>query len=102
MILMVSLAAILYIFARVLPRIDDTDIEEISSRISFHRVVGYLEVIDEWFASLSQKFLRRVRVIILKLDNVVGEKLSHFKKNNGGENHSPFTLEKEEKRDEHK
>ncbi len=101
MVVMISLGAILYIFARVLPRIDDTAIQEITSRVSFHKIVGYLEVMDEWFASLFQKFLRRVHVLILKLDNVVGEKLNRFKKN-GTEKHTPFTLEKEEKKGEDK
>jgi len=102
MFMMVSLAAVLYMLARVLPRIDDADVKNITASISFRRLVGYLETVDEWFVSLSQKFLRRTHIVILKLDNIVGKKLNSFKKNNGTETSSPFVIEKEEKKEEGK
>ena len=91
--MMVSLAAMLYILISILPRIDDSKIQEVTAKISFHSLVGYLERADEFILSFLEKGLRRARVVILKLDNVVTKKLGEFKKKEGkenGANDTPF------------
>ncbi|MEK7543111.1 MAG: hypothetical protein AAB503_02305 [Patescibacteria group bacterium] len=88
---MVSLAAVLYILISILPRINDSEIQKVTSGLSFHAVVDYLEKADELIASFFIKFLRRVRVTILKLDNTIGKKLNEFKKKEkNGNNENPF------------
>ena len=79
-LLVSSLAAIIYIFARVLPRIDDTEFNKKAPRTNTHWFIIYLEKADEWLKAYSEKFLRRIRVFILKLDNLIANKLHRFKK----------------------
>ncbi len=83
MVMVASLAAVLYIAARVLPRVNEAEVDSVVPHIVVVRLTGYFERFDEWFAFISEKFLRRVRVILLKLDNVVSKKLSRFKKETG-------------------
>ena len=56
--------------------------------------MAYLEKFDEWLKIFFEKFLRRVKVWILKLDNVVSERLSRFKK----EVPKDLKLQREEKK----
>ena len=75
----VSLAVMLYLMARVLPRINDSEVHT-TPIVKDQWFVRYLEIIDEWIAYYSEKMLRRTKVWILKLDNNVTKKLSRFKK----------------------
>lgn len=79
LIMMLSLGAILYILARTLPRISDDDFKNKKTEHP-HWLTSYLEKADEWLKAFSEKFLRRARVWILKLDNFVAQKLKGFKK----------------------
>ncbi|MDO8556880.1 MAG: hypothetical protein Q7R98_00255 [Candidatus Jorgensenbacteria bacterium] len=100
LIAMVALAAVLYVLIQILPRINDAEVERVTSRLSFHGLVGRLEKVDEFIAAVFHKFLRRTRVVILKLDNVVGKKLNEMKKESIGKE-SPFQAEvEEEKKDQ--
>lgn len=80
MIMVASLGAVLYIAARVLPRVDEAEVDTVVPHTVVVRLTSYFERFDEWFAFISEKFLRRLRVILLKLDNVVTAKLGQFKK----------------------
>lgn len=80
MIMVASLASVLYIAARVLPRVNDAEVDSVVPHRVVSRLTEYFERFDEWFAYISEKFLRRFRVILLKLDNVVSKKLNKFKK----------------------
>ena len=79
LVMMLSLGSILYIIARALPRISDDDLKNKKTNHP-HWFISYLEKADEWLKAFSEKFLRRARVWILKLDNFVARKLSMFKK----------------------
>ncbi|MBI5733073.1 hypothetical protein HY967_03905, partial [Candidatus Jorgensenbacteria bacterium] len=78
MIMTISAGAIVYVFAKALPRIND---DESSLRsTSPHPVMVYIERLDEWLLSFIEKWLRRLRVVIMKFDNAVSKKLNRFKK----------------------
>jgi hypothetical protein len=77
MLMVVSFGALLYIVARVLPRVgerEDNDREP--SRTP--RIVVYLEQADEKLLIVLEKLLRRIRVMLLKLDNTISKKLGRF------------------------
>lgn len=71
---------IVYLFARALPRIDDTHITPEEKKLKGDTLSLYLEKIDEWLTIIFEKFLRRAKVWVLKLDNLVNEQLNKFKK----------------------
>ena len=83
MVMIVSFAAVLYVVIRVLPRVEETEVEGVVPHHVVAKLTDYFERFDAWFAFVFEKFLRRVRVLILKLDIVVSRKLSRFKKENG-------------------
>lgn len=75
----ISLAAILYLTAKTLPRISDQEIAA-TPIIKDKWIVSYLEKVDEWIKILIEKLLRRLKIYILKLDNIVTKKINRFKK----------------------
>lgn len=75
---MSSLAVVLFLVARTLPKIDDSDVS--ASRANTPLMLIYLEKADERIRSGTEKFLRRFRVSILKLDNFVSRKIDNYKK----------------------
>lgn len=84
LIVMVSLGTILLLLARALPRVSD---EESEPQLRTPLMLVYLEKADKHVKMFSEKFLRRSRVVIMKLDNRLSERLSSFKKDsdkNGG------------------
>ncbi len=77
MLMVVSFGALLYIVARVLPRVGDIEgNDRESSRTP--RIVVYLEQADEKLLVVLEKLLRRIRVMLLKLDNTISKKLGRF------------------------
>ena len=83
----------LYLIARVLPRISDKS--DTNPELKTPRALVYLEKADRKLKKNSEKFLRRVRVIILKFDNHLSNRLSKFKKNNGRNGGLKFDLSEE-------
>ena len=77
--------------SRALPRINDEEVKRSGNREP-HWFTLVLEKIDVWLKAVSEKFLRRARVWILKLDNFVSQKLKHFKKETPKE--TGFPIEK--------
>lgn len=73
-ILLASAGVIVYLFARALPRVSDDDIappSKIWLRIEeFFRSLP-LQKIDIFVNGILEKFLRKFRVIILKIENIV-------------------------------
>lgn len=94
--MVVSLGFVVYLFGRVVPRVSDKDVEKAKEQSLFHWLVGYLEQVDSWLLWLFEKFLRRLRVIIMKLDNVVTKKLGRFKKEAERQTGFPVETKKEE------
>lgn len=78
LIIMISLSGVLFLIARTLPKINDKDISTSRSNTPFMLI--YLEKIDEHIRSGTEKFLRRFRVSVLKLDNFVSRKIDNYKK----------------------
>ena len=77
-LIMLSLGAILYIIARVMPRIDDRELATVT--LKTHWIAVYIEKIDRRLKSILEKTLRRSGIVILKLDNWVNKKLGKLKK----------------------
>ena len=76
--IMLSLGGMLYLMAKALPRVSD---EEHADYLRQSRLMEYLEILDEFLKSFFEKILRRLRVWLLKLDNMITKKLDRFKKN---------------------
>ena len=75
---MVSLAVVLYLFVRTLPRIDDREGEV--PVIKTHWITVYLEKADQKLKYYSEKFLRRAGIVVLKISNAINSKLARLKK----------------------
>ena len=80
-LIMTSLAIIVYLVARATPRIDENIVFSKSKNSFFDNIVHKLplEKIDLMSSNLLEKLLRRVKIIILKIDNILTKKLGNFK-----------------------
>ncbi len=92
-LIMLSLGAILYLVARVLPRVDDKDTNIPS--LKAHWTMIYLERFDRKFKFYLEKTLRRSGIVVLKLDNVINKKLSRLRKEAEQEKETIFITEAE-------
>lgn len=79
-----SLGAIIFLLARALPRVSDTGQVEHSTSF-FDRLLTHLplERVDAALDSFFEKFLRKVKILVLKLDNLINHYLGRIKKTNG-------------------
>lgn len=77
-VLMVSVGAILVLVARTLPRVDH-DVPVRTNVIERFVASEIPEKLDAVFNSASSKFLRKLRVWVLKLDNAIHRQLSKIK-----------------------
>ncbi len=73
-----SLGVILYIFIRGLPRVSDET--ELPKEPKISGLYLFLEEIDKKINLILERFFRRLKIIILKLDNFLSQKLDKFKK----------------------
>ncbi len=82
-VLVGSLAVLIYLLARALPRV--TDDQGIMPAGFFDRLVDKLplERIDGTLSSGLEKLLRKAKILVLKLDNVINSYLEQIRK------HSP-------------
>ncbi len=69
---MVSLATIIYLFARAVPRVQDSAMQT-RGRDYFGELFDKfpLEKADAFMSMLLERFLRSLKVVILKLDNLL-------------------------------
>jgi hypothetical protein len=81
-IAMLSAGVVLYLLAHSLPRVGERDT---GPKGVLERWVTseFPERLDGVFNNFAGKFLRRLRVILLKFDNAVSESLKRFKTGNG-------------------
>ena len=93
-IILLSFSVIIYIVAKTLPRVEEKPEE--GPILKEHWVAKYIERADAWFQSALEKFLRRLRVWVLKFDNYVGKKLGSLRKDEKRENR-PMVVEIEKK-----
>jgi len=80
---MVSLGVIIYLIARSAPRV--TEVHVLPQRDNYLDKLAKkipLEKMDAIASSLLEKFLRRLKVLILKLDNLLGNHLKNLRSNN--------------------
>lgn len=96
-IAIIALGFIVYMLGRVVPRVHETDIEKAKETSLFHWLVGYLERVDDWLLWLFEKFLRKLKVNIMKLDNTISKRLARFKKEQEREIAFPVEKKEEEK-----
>ncbi|MFH1162295.1 MAG: hypothetical protein V1696_03410 [Candidatus Jorgensenbacteria bacterium] len=94
MLMVVSIGVVLYLLARTLPRVSDIDTSPTPGAPAPHWLMDRLEKLDEEILSITEKFLHRLRVVLLKLDNTMTGKLKRFKKEASTE--TSFSLEGEE------
>lgn len=71
--LVISISTIIYLLARSIPRVKDEDFAVISTPSYFDQLVSKIPIskIDAWFNMFMAKFLRRLRIIVLKFDNLL-------------------------------
>jgi hypothetical protein len=82
-ILFISLALIIYLFARALPRVDDSG-KVIHSKSIFDRILSRLPLreIDTRINTSFEKFLRKMKIVVMKSDNLINIRLDKIKKIN--------------------
>lgn len=82
-VLVGSLAVMIYLLARALPRV--TDDQGVMPSGFFDRLVDKLplERIDVFISAALEKMLRKAKILVLKLDNVINSYLEQIRK------HSP-------------
>lgn len=78
-LIFVSLSGMLYLMARALPRVND-EVFQRPTEIKTRKFSIFLEKLDQWLKSLLERWLRRLRVVVLKFDNIISQKLNSFKK----------------------
>jgi hypothetical protein len=88
-IMMAALAAAVYIFSRAIPRIDDEAMaaspkeglwwERTMKRIPLNKI-------DDSFDNFMEKTLRKVKIVLMKADNLVTGKLKGLKSESGKKN----------------
>ena len=86
-LIMVSLAAIIYLIARTISRIDENVILNRSKGSFLENFFSKLplEKIDLMFDNLLEKMLRKFKIVVMKTDNALTRKLSDFKPAVSGE-----------------
>ena len=70
---MASLAIIVYLMSAALPRIEDRKEENENSGIK--RSSLPLDKLDEALLKIKDKFLRKVKVVVMKVDNFISRQL---------------------------
>lgn len=89
---MLALGVILYLTARALPRVNDVDTTPVKEP-ELHWLTPVLEKADEKLKRFLERLFRRLKVVILKLDNFVSGKLNKFKKEEQKEISLPVSSE---------
>jgi hypothetical protein len=83
---MISLGAIIYLIARAAPRVGDTadlTAKNYQSRLDKFIASLPIEKLDFIFSSFLEKILRKMRVFLLKWDNLLTKHLNKIVKSNG-------------------
>jgi tRNA U34 5-carboxymethylaminomethyl modifying GTPase MnmE/TrmE len=78
-IIFLLLSFIVYLISLTLPRISEEELEAIR-KIRREKMIVFIEKSDLILKSFLEKFLRKVKIWLLSLNNFIEEKLSKFKK----------------------
>jgi len=83
-ILMLSLGTILYLLVRSLPRIDESEANSANESLIERWVASEIpERVDDLIKTFTGKLLRKFKVFLLKIDNLLTERLKKIKNENG-------------------
>ena len=72
--LLISLAVIVYLMSAAIPRIEDKKEEE-NDGGSSRRSSLPLDKFDEVLLRIKDKFLRKMKVMVMKIDNLISKQL---------------------------
>jgi len=94
---MLGLGTMIYLIARTVPRIGDEAAEEIikpKNGLDRWLASSHIERLDELFNNSVEKLLRKIKLMLMKLDNIVSDYLDRVKKYKLGENNQKNGEEK--------
>ena len=85
-----GLAVVVYLMARALPRVVHHGESPVNFYDYFERLINRLPVhkFDDYLNSYLSKFLRKTRLLVMKIDNKIVHSLGRLRKN--GENGNSF------------
>ncbi len=87
-ILMLSLGTMIYLIARAAPRVSDETIGEAGKQFTkFDKLFSFLrlEKIDPILHNFLEKLLRKIKLVLMKLDSIVNNYLNKVKKYKSGD-----------------
>ena len=91
-ILMASLGTVLYLVARSLPRVNGERGEEDKRGLVERWVASEIpEKADEILNSFLFKLFKRLKLVLLKIDNILGKRIEKVRPGNGGEKGETLT-----------
>lgn len=78
---MLSLGTLIYLMSRAVPRVSETDLKSEPWSDYLDRLVKKipLEKADALTSYWLERFLRQLKVLVLKLDNLLSKHLSHLR-----------------------
>lgn len=77
LLIMGSFGTMVYLLAQTIPRIDDTPPKELEFRE--HWALKKIERIDKKIKTSTEKFLRRLGIILLRWENKINKKVTRLK-----------------------
>lgn len=82
-LIMLSLSVLIYLMARTIPRIDESVVISLPKHSFFDKIASKmpLEKFDSMAGKLLEKILRKFKILVMKLDNILTRWLSGFKPN---------------------
>ena len=86
--IIVSLCAVIYLFARALPRVGGEDIARAPKKRRFEEFFKKLPLkkIDEAMSAFLEKILRKFRVVLLKFENFIDSIINRLRKGSNFQN----------------
>ncbi|MBU2101212.1 hypothetical protein KKH05_00605 [Patescibacteria group bacterium] len=75
LLVMTSLAIVVYLMAAAVPRLEDKDEEDRGNG----RTSLPLEKLDNFFLKMKDKLLRRTKILVMKADNFISKQLKSKK-----------------------
>ena len=75
LVLMLSVAVIVYLMAVAIPRVEETKVKNNNNGLTNLP----LEQLDDLLNSVKDKLLRRLKVFVMKMDNLISRQLNNKK-----------------------
>ncbi len=92
LIMFASLGVVIYLMARAVPRVNDAG-EPAHAAGKIDRLLSRLPLgkIDAKLGALGEKTLRKLKVVLMRLDNLLTYRLNRMKKNGNGKKQDLFS-----------